>query len=64
MESATAAMTSSLRTVALEPWVLPAEQTLGGSTGGLVSTDFSISMVNLAKDLFSLLFGFMDGNLL
>ena len=37
VESATDAMTSSLRAVALEPWVLPAEQTPGGSTGGLVS---------------------------
>ena len=37
VESATAAMTSSLKAVALEPWVLPAEQTPGGSTGGLVS---------------------------
>ena len=37
VESATEAMTSSLRAVALEPWALPAEQTQGGSTGGLVS---------------------------
>ena len=37
VESATDAMTSSLRTVGLETWALPAEQTPGGSTGGLVS---------------------------
>ena len=37
VESATEAMTSSLKAIALEPWALPAEPTQGGSTGGLVS---------------------------
>ena len=41
VESATEAMTSSLKAVALEPWALPAAPTQGGSTGGLVSVSRS-----------------------
>ena len=69
VESATAAMTSSLKAVALEPWVLPAEQTPGGSTGGLVSlsrssyqTRFLHKYGELGKGFFSRVFAFMAGS--
>ena len=44
---ATEVLSSSLKAVALEPWPIPAEPTLGGSTGGLVSVAYACYQTRL-----------------